>query len=849
LPRVSSLARAGASRLEHNSIGLRFMVDLLPPRAGMDLIFSDEFNRTTLADADAQVWGTKLWWGGRTITGGYQKQFFIDKDYVSKNGVTPGIDPFSLQDGVLTITATQTPIELLPEVSNYKYLSGIINTYNSFSFMYGYVEIRAQATAGKGFMPAQWMLRTDHGALGEIDIMEITGSRPTRLNSTVHYQNLDGTPIANNVVRTTTVDLSQEMHVYGVDWREDTIAFYLDGVKMGEMVTPDALKAWMYLLTNLTVGGILAGNPDTTTPWPGEYKIDYIRVWQDPGATPSDPMKKSGSDLVDTIAGGAGSDTLSGLGGNDTLQGGSGDDLLLGGDGDDRMAGDFGNDTLDGGTGIDNLLGGAGNDTYIVDNSADVIFDGEGLGYDKVLASVDYALTPKGIGGYLEELIYTGAGSFRGEGNAFAQFITGGTNGDTLLGHGGDDTLNGLAGDDSLLGGDGDDRLDGGLGSDIMEGGAGNDLYIVNVTADLIVENLDGGIDNVQSSASYWLSDHVDNLTLTGSLALTGTGNALANFISGNAGGNIIVGGEGDDTLLGQSGNDTLIGGVGGDRLDGGAGADVMEGGGGDDVYVVNHAGDVVIEADDEGVDLVHSSVGFTLGAALENLLLTGAGSNGGVGNALANMITGNSAANLLVGFAGDDALNGGGGIDTLDGGDGNDTLDGGGGIDWAYGGVGDDVFVIATLGDMAFENVDEGHDVVRAAISFMLSDNIEELILTGSGGLKGTGNALDNALVGNAGGNTLNGRAGADTLFGGAGIDSFVLQSGEGHGDVILDFAGAGVSGGDRLLLQGYAAGAKLVNEAGTDQWAVEDAGVLVDSFTLVGVTKLIASDYAFIA
>jgi Ca2+-binding RTX toxin-like protein len=130
-----------------------------------------------------------------------------------------------------------------------------------------------------------------------------------------------------------------------------------------------------------------------------------------------------------------------------------------------------------------------------------------------------------------------------------------------------------------------------------------------------------------------------------------------------------------------------------------------------------------------------------------------------------------------------------------------------------------------------------------------MLSDNIEELILTGSGGLKGTGNALDNALVGNAGGNMLNGRAGADTLFGGAGIDSFVLQSGEGHGDVILDFAGAGVSGGDRLLLQGYAAGAKLVNEAGTDQWAVEDAGVLVDSFTLVGVTKLIASDYAFIA
>lgn len=824
------------------------MTELIPPRAGMNLIFCDEFERDTLLGPDGEVWGTKLWWGGRTITGGYQKQFFIDKDYVSKNGVAPCIDPFSLQDGVLTITATQTPTELLPEVENYKYLSGIINTYNSFSFMYGYVEIRAQATAGKGFMPAQWLLRTDQGSLGEIDIMEIIGSRPTRMNSTVHYQTLDGTPIASNVVRATTVDLSQDMHVYGVDWREDAIAFYLDGVKMGEMVTPDALKAWMYLLTNLTVGGILAGNPDSTTPWPGEYKVDYVRVWQDPGATPSDPMNKIGSDLVDTLAGGASDDTLSGLGGNDTLQGGNGDDLLYGGEGDDRMAGDFGNDTLDGGAGIDNLLGGVGNDTYIVDHSVDVIFDGEGLGYDRVLASVDYALTPKGIGGYLEELIYTGAASFRGEGNAFAQIITGGQNGDTLIGNGGNDTLNGLMGDDSLSGGDGDDRLDGGLGSDIMEGGVGHDVYIVNVTTDIIIENSDAGTDSVQSSASYWLPDHVENLTLTGSLALTGTGNALANVIAGNSGANVIVGGEGDDTLLGHNGRDTLIGGAGYDRLDGGAGGDWLEGGAGDDVYSVNHVDDAVLEAADEGIDLVQSSISFTLGDALENLVLIGAGPNSGIGNALANIMTGNSAANGLAGLGGDDDLKGGGGHDTLDGGEGNDTLDGGGGVDLAYGGMGDDVFVIATSGDIALEYADEGYDVVRAAITFTLGDNIEELILTGSGGLKGTGNASDNLITGNAGGNTLNGRAGADTLLGAGGVDSFVFQRGEANGDVVLDFTGAGVSGGDRLLLQGYASGAKLINEGGTDHWSVQEAGLTVDSFTLTGVTKLIASDYAFI-
>lgn len=825
------------------------MANPIPPRAGMNLIFSDEFERDHLAGAGSPGWATQLWWGGRTITGGYQKQFFIDRDYVSKNSVAPGIDPFSINDGILTITATQTPAALLPEVENYKYLSGIINSYNSFSFMYGYVEMRAQATKGQGFMPAQWLLRTDHGSLGEIDLMEIVGSRPTRMNSTVHYQNLDGTSVATNVVRATVADLSQDMHTYGVDWRADKVTFYLDGVKMDEMVTPDALKAWMYLLTNLTVGGILAGNPDSTTPWPGEYKIDYVRVWQDPGATPSTPINWVGTELVDTVAGSAGHDTVDGGGGNDTLQGGDGNDLLFGGAGDDRIAGDFGHDTLDGGMGIDHLLGGAGNDTYIVDNSADVIFDGAGLGYDRVLANVDYALTPKGIGGYLDELVYTGRGRFRGEGNAFAQIIKGGALGDTLIGQAGNDTLYGFAGDDSLSGGDGDDRLDGGAGTDIMEGGAGNDTYIVNSTTDLIVEAAEGGTDSVLSNTSYWLPDHVEKLTLTGSLASTGTGNALANLINGNSAANLLAGGEDADTLIGGGGSDTLLGGAGDDRLDGGIGDDSLEGGAGNDLYIVNAAGDVVLEGNEEGQDSVNASVSFTLADNIENLVLTGAGSYHGTGNALGNVMTGNSSANHLSGLEGDDWLLGSGGNDTLDGGIGHDTLDGGGGVDVAYGGWGDDVFIIATLGDVAIENPDEGHDIVRASISFSLGAEIEDLMLIGAGGLNGTGNALANVLTGNAGNNRLDGKEGADTLIGGGGADSFVLRKGEVEGEQILDFEGSGALGGDRLLLQGYASGAKLVFDSGSARWSVQEAGVTVDSFTIDGVTSLISSDFAFIA
>jgi len=470
------------------------MADLVPPRAGMNLIFSDEFERDDLAGAGSPGWDTQLWWGGRTITGGYQKQFFIDKDYVSKNGVAPGIDPFSLNDGVLTITATQTPTELLPEVENYKYLSGIINSYNSFSFMYGYVEIRAQATAGKGFMPAQWLLRTDQGTLGEIDLMEIIGSRPTRMNSTVHYQNLDGTSVATNVVRATVADLSQEMHAYGVDWREDKIVFYLDGVQMGEMVTPDALKAWMYLLTNLTVGGILAGNPDSTTPWPGEYKIDYIRVWQDPGATPSDPINWVGTDLVDTVAGSAANDTIDGCGGNDTLQGGHGDDRLR----------------LDGGAGIDTLVveGTVGSRTRLAGNAIriDGSIDGEAFthiasGFEQVLSnnqlqSVAFFLgetsinqveagalpdTPvqKAINGFVAGRTLNGTDAANTlKGAAGHDDLAGLGGNDTLLGNGGDDVLEGGAGADTLKGGSGSDLLNGGRGADRLTGGSGQDGFV-----------------------------------------------------------------------------------------------------------------------------------------------------------------------------------------------------------------------------------------------------------------------------------------------------------------------------------------------------------------------------------
>jgi len=146
--------------------------------------------------------------------------------------------------------------------------------------------------------------------------------------------------------------------------------------------------------------------------------------------------------------------------------------------------------------------------------------------------------------------------------------LTGDANGNLLTGAGYDDILSGLAGNDVLIGNAGSDILDGGIGMDYMEGGLGNDIYTVDNTLDMVVETSSaGGTDWVKASVSHALGTNTENLTLTGTAAINGTGNALANVIEGNAAANVLNGGDGNDILMGGGGNDTLVGGSGSDSF------------------------------------------------------------------------------------------------------------------------------------------------------------------------------------------------------------------------------------------------------------------------------------------
>lgn len=537
----------------------------------------------------------------------------------------------------------------------------------------------------------------------------------------------------------------------------------------------------------------------------------------------------TGNALANTLTGNAAANTLSGGAGNDRLIGGEGIDILLGGIGNDTyvidnidefiieqsgegtdtvqapfdyvlaehfenliltglavsatgnaaanrltgnaldnvLAGLDGNDVLNGAAGADTMIGGMGNDIYVVNHAGDLAVEQAGGGSDLVQAAVNYTL-----GDEVENLQLTGTADTEGSGNALTNRLTG---------NAGANVLRGLAGNDIL---------DGRAGADQMIGGVGNDSYYVDQSADAVVELEGEGMDVVLSSATYSLSANIENLTLTGTSAIDGSGNAQANILLGNTAAN---------TLSGHDGNDLL---------DGKAGADLMIGGAGNDSYVVDNIADSVSELADEGIDTVQSAVEWALGEHFEKLVLTGSAVINGNGNALDNMLTGNAAANVLTGF------------------DGNDMLDGLGGNDVLIGGLGDDTYVVAQTGDVVTEEADRGIDTVRSAITWTLGQNIENLLLTGTGAIRGTGNTLANVIIGNAANNQIDGLAGADTMVGGLGNDSYIVDD---AGDQVIELAGEGVDLVRTAL--DYRLTAEVENLTLTGAAAVNGSGNMLDN------------------
>ncbi len=280
----------------------------------------------------------------------------------------------------------------------------------------------------------------------------------------------------------------------------------------------------------------------------------------------------------------------------------------------------------------------------------------------------------------------------------------------------------------------------------------------VSAPLTVAVTAFDAGQILVSTNGDDILAGTLSNDTVTYAYAVAPVTASLAITAPQNTGGAGLDTLTSIDNLIGSDFNDILTGNTQKNVLDGGIGADALKGGAGDDTYIVDNAGDVITEYSGAGTDTVNSSVTYYLPNNVENLALMGALAINGVGNTLANTITGNAANNYLDGWRGADTL---------------------------IGGAGDDTYIVDNAGDVIIENLNEGTDKVNSSVTYILSANVENLTLTGTLAINGTGNDLANTLIGNSAANLLDGGIGADALKGGAGDDTYIVDN---AGDVITE-------------------------------------------------------------
>ncbi len=363
-----------------------------------------------------------------------------------------------------------------------------------------------------------------------------------------------GTPMAYDVLALQYLYGARSFNASDTNYTFSSLFGYSDGTRnVGSTTTATKLTLWDSGGTDtLNFSGLGSG---------GYYFDLNPGGWLTNTATLSSQTYQARSDTSGNYytANGAGTrvgfgvtiENAIGTASNDTLLGNDADNGLSSGGGNDYLTGAAGNDTLTGSTGNSTLLGGVGSDVYYTQVMNDTITENANEGIDTVRSNTAYTL-----GDNLERLGLQNANNINGTGNSLDNMIVGNT---------GDNILAGQAGQDTLMGG---------VGNDTLLGGLGNDVFIVDNIGDVVIENVNEGIDTVRSFISFTLGDNLERLGMQGSSHLAGTGNGLDNTIVGNTGNNLLNGQSGKDSLSGGVGNDTLIGGAGDDILTGNAGND-----------------------------------------------------------------------------------------------------------------------------------------------------------------------------------------------------------------------------------------------------------------------------------
>ncbi|HEV7158711.1 MAG TPA: glycoside hydrolase family 16 protein [Caulobacteraceae bacterium] len=246
-----------------------------PDGRRLALTFEETFRAPPVAPG-RRTWRTTFGGGGdlgidkRTLAGNGEEEVYVDPAFGARIG-SPGLDPFRIGAGGLTITAQPAPPRVAGALQGRRYISGLISSQPSFAQRYGYFEARARLPAGKGLWPALWLLPANLSWPPEIDIMESIGD-PGTVYVSLHSH-------AGDFTQPVSVT-GDGFHTFAVSWDPRQVAWFVDGRQVARRPTPSDMNQPMFLLANLAVGGHWPGAPDAATRFPARFAIQFIRAYR-----------------------------------------------------------------------------------------------------------------------------------------------------------------------------------------------------------------------------------------------------------------------------------------------------------------------------------------------------------------------------------------------------------------------------------------------------------------------------------------------------------------------------------------------------------------------------------------
>ena len=234
------------------------------------IVLQDEFDVT--GAPNTELWGNNIG-TGKSGWGNSELQYYTDRPQNIK-----------VEDGFLKITAIKE------SYMGSAYTSARILTKGKFEQKYGRYEARIKVPYGKGLWPAFWLLGANSDTAiwpqcGEVDIMEYLGNNPTSVFGTLHGPGYSGSNAVTKAFELKNNRFDNDFHVFGIEWGENYVNFYVDDVLYNQITPKDAKGEWVfnqpfYIILNMAVGGNYPGNPNSETVFPQTMVVDYVRVYK-----------------------------------------------------------------------------------------------------------------------------------------------------------------------------------------------------------------------------------------------------------------------------------------------------------------------------------------------------------------------------------------------------------------------------------------------------------------------------------------------------------------------------------------------------------------------------------------